>query len=209
MERRSTDFLSRQVTFQISLPVSRQTLANVVHATRSEDRTPHRTHHRRAFFSSARHFINEHALAQERVEHSSLRFLKCHLVVTCYIASCSVSLIPLLAFLPRWLRNQAQPASIHGAVHGLAEWLNRAPSHKAFSFDTSLVGGVTLACTCFITSSDSPNWRKTPTSNCNDSGSHRGGLWALAFRWVGLPGGGTTVGRQRAALPIQAGCQWF
>ena len=62
-----------------------QTLANVVHATRCEDGTRHRTHHRRTFFSCARHFINAHALAQD--ERSSLHFLKSHLVVTCFIAT--------------------------------------------------------------------------------------------------------------------------
>ena len=78
-----------------------------------------------AHFSRARHFINAHALAQDEL---SIRVCIFSNVVTCLIAICSVSLILLLSFLPRWLRNQAQPAPIHGAVHGLAEWLNRASS---------------------------------------------------------------------------------
>ena len=79
MERMSADVLNRQVTLQISLPVGRlffffkkkkirvQTFVNVVHATGREDRTRHRTHHRRTFFSCARHFINAHALAQDEL----------------------------------------------------------------------------------------------------------------------------------------------
>ena len=69
MERMSTYFLSRQVTLRQSVDLNFklrvQTKASIVHATGSGDRTPHRTHHRRTFFSCARHFINAHALAQE------------------------------------------------------------------------------------------------------------------------------------------------
>ena len=54
-------------------------------------------------------------------------FLENHRVVTCFVATCLVSLILLLSFLPRWFRNQAQPVPIHGAVHGLAQWLGRGP----------------------------------------------------------------------------------
>ena len=71
MERTSTDFLSRQCHFA-KFPcqsvdfflIGVQTSANLVHATGDQDRTPHRTHHRRTFFSCARYFINAHALAQ-------------------------------------------------------------------------------------------------------------------------------------------------
>ena len=51
--RMSTYFLSRQVTLRQSVDLifkfRVQTLARIVHATGSGDRTPHRTHHRRPF----------------------------------------------------------------------------------------------------------------------------------------------------------------
>ena len=42
--------------------------------------------------------------------------------------TCSVSLILLLFPTMPGYRIRHKPAPIHGAVHGLAEWLNRAPS---------------------------------------------------------------------------------
>ena len=74
MEPMSTDFLSRQVTLQIFLPVSRffpfericvQTSANVVHATVCKDRT----------HFLARHFIYAHALAQDELSSRVCFFL--------------------------------------------------------------------------------------------------------------------------------------
>ena len=44
----------------------------------------------------------------------------------------------LLSFLPRWFRNQAQPAPIHGAVHGLAEWLSRNCEGPTSKFEVGL-----------------------------------------------------------------------
>ena len=106
MERMSTDFLSGQVILQMSLPVyffqkkkKRQ--------TGSEDRTPHRRHHRRTSFSCPRHSINAHALAHDELSIGVCVFSK-------VILSSHVAL--QLARCP-WssssLRNQAQPATIH------------------------------------------------------------------------------------------------
>ena len=67
-----------------------------------------------AHFSCARHLVNGHALSQDELSIRVCIFSKV------LLSTCSVSLILLLSFLPRWLRKQAQPAPIHGIVHGLA-----------------------------------------------------------------------------------------
>ena len=118
MARMSTATLSRQsfckilAHSQFFLKFRVQTLANVVHGTECEDRTPHRTHmtrHRRTIFScfrtrdSCAPFTNVTSLAREWV--SILRFLKSRLVVTCFVVICLVFLIFSFSFRPRHLRH--------------------------------------------------------------------------------------------------------
>ena len=114
----STDFLNRQVTLQFFCQsifsferICVQTMANVVHATVCED-------------MRATLHLYAHALAQDELSIGVCFLYQSHLVVVCFIATCSVSLILFFSVLPRWLRNQGQLAPIHGAVHGLVEWLN-------------------------------------------------------------------------------------
>ena len=92
-----------------------------------------------AHFSRERDTSSTHMrVGSTWVEYSSLHFLKSHLVVTCFIATCSVSLILFLSSLPLLLRNQAQLAPIHRAW--FADWLNKDPSQKAQSpISTNLV----------------------------------------------------------------------
>ena len=123
------------ITFRV------QTSANVVHATECEDRTP-RTRatddHFLMFFStrdSCAPCTKATSLAQERVEHSSLRFHNSHPLVTCFVVTCMLGVPdpspPVLStppltqpFTADW--NRLCLRRSHGAVHCLAEWLNRA-----------------------------------------------------------------------------------
>ena len=119
MERKSTDVLSRQVTLHIE-PKSctrrgwRQNTSQYAPQTH--------------IFLVRATFHQRKCVGSRWVEYSSLHFLKSHLVVTWFIAICMVSLILLISFLPRWWRNQAQPAPIQEAVHDWTEGLNRVPS---------------------------------------------------------------------------------
>ena len=88
--------------------------------TRQGVKTEHftvRTTH--AHFSRARDTSSTHMRWLKMRGAFGSAFLKSHLVV--------VSQILLFSFLPRWSRNQTQPASIHGVVHCLTEWLSRVP----------------------------------------------------------------------------------
>ena len=60
-------FASQSIVFWFVIEFRVQTSAIVVHATQGEDRTRHRTHNRRTFFSCARHFINAYAFAQDEL----------------------------------------------------------------------------------------------------------------------------------------------
>ena len=113
-------------------------VANVVHATGSEDRTPHRTHHsapQTHIFLMSRTFGHPAHMRwlQGLTDRDELRLvvrviLKSPSIVSCPIAISWVCLPILLAFLLYWRRNCAQTAPIHGLVHGLSVWLNRARS---------------------------------------------------------------------------------
>ena len=136
-ERMSTDFLSRQVILYISLSVSRWKKKKIsctdiseYPARNGEWRQNVSSHVRQTSIFFVRATLHQRTCVDIRwVDHSSLRFLKSHLVVICFIVTYSMSLIFLFAFLLRCERNQTQPASIHGTIHGLSEWLNRVLSH--------------------------------------------------------------------------------
>ena len=81
-----------------------QTSANVVHATRSEDRTPCRTH----IFLSVAHLITDHhthlRVAQVWDVFAPLAHLQSHPLTTCCIDHHLMCLTHVLPFLPHHLR---------------------------------------------------------------------------------------------------------
>ena len=80
--------------------VSRGQTANrvLVPPMQFESRTPHRTHHRRTFFSCARHFVSAQALTQDELSTRVCNFSQVILSSQCFIATCSVSLILFFSF---------------------------------------------------------------------------------------------------------------
>ena len=98
----------------------------VVGAVTNEDRTPHRAHHRRIFFSCRAHVTIPCTCTGSRPHGSSELLvevrviLKSHSIVSCPIAISWVRPTILLAFLMCWRRKKVHTAPIHGAVHGLA-----------------------------------------------------------------------------------------